>query len=321
MNSNSFVTLSTVLEGVGTSAYLGGAPLLQDKDILTTAGAILVTEALHTSQQRIAVGEVPAALDLGTPLDANSVFTLASSFIVECPAENAALPFTANPGLTVDTTSCPAPATEVLFKREPTSHEAGLVGPEVVPSEVHPPSPEELQAAQQQAHEMAAAAQDLEAKKTAMMNDHEVMQFQHDVQMLNDKKNNFIAKFGDAFNGLLGNLNLGNLLGGNGKVEAAQPCPFLHEGGHVAFNAEAEIPQGSFVSFVAGLSVVSVQAQVAAQQASVAVPAGVSGQVYAFITNRAIEDNKLAADAIAFGPAIIEVAPPAPVIDFGVLRK
>lgn len=65
-SSNSFVTLSTILEGVGTSAYLGGAPLLQNKDILTTAGAILVTEALHTSQQRAPIGLVPAANDLGT---------------------------------------------------------------------------------------------------------------------------------------------------------------------------------------------------------------------------------------------------------------
>jgi hypothetical protein len=45
----SFITLSSVLEGVGTSAYLGGAPLVTSKDYLAVAGSILVTEAIHTA--------------------------------------------------------------------------------------------------------------------------------------------------------------------------------------------------------------------------------------------------------------------------------
>jgi hypothetical protein len=330
---------------VGTSAYLGGAPLLQDKDILTTAGAILVTEALHTSQQRLAVGEVPAPVDLGTPVDANSIFTLASGFIVECPADNTPLPFTANPKLAVDTAhaGCPAPTGDVLFKREPTSHEAmpappapavhemppppapaahemppappapiaheapaGLVGPEVVPSEAHPASPEEMAMAQAHAQQMTAANQELEVKKQEMMNDHEVQQFQHEAQMLNDKSVTLGHKFGPTFTGVLDHLSGGGIIGGNGKVEAARPCPFLVEGAAVAFNADSEIAQGSLVSFVSGLSVVSVPATITGQQAVAAVPAGVAGQVYAFITNRSIDDNKLPADAILFGPALVE---------------
>lgn len=68
MDSNrpSFITLSSVLEGVGTSAYLAGAPLITSKAYLTVAGSILVTEALHTSYQRAAVGEVPMANPYGT---------------------------------------------------------------------------------------------------------------------------------------------------------------------------------------------------------------------------------------------------------------
>lgn len=62
----SFITLSSVLEGVGTSAYLGGAPLITSKDYLSVAGAILVSEALHTSLQRGAAGEVPFANPYGT---------------------------------------------------------------------------------------------------------------------------------------------------------------------------------------------------------------------------------------------------------------
>ena len=62
----SFITLSSVLEGVGTSAYLGGAPLITSKDYLSVAGSILVAEALHTSLQRVAVGEVASANPYGT---------------------------------------------------------------------------------------------------------------------------------------------------------------------------------------------------------------------------------------------------------------
>ena len=62
----SFITLSSVLEGVGTSAYLGAAPLVTSKSYLSVAGAILVAEALHTSLQRSAIGEVPFANPYGT---------------------------------------------------------------------------------------------------------------------------------------------------------------------------------------------------------------------------------------------------------------
>lgn len=97
----SFITLSSVLEGVGTSAYLGGAGLITSKDYLSVAASILITEALHTSMQREALGEVPAANPYGAALGLNSVFTLAASFIESCPSTNAALPVTPFPSLTV----------------------------------------------------------------------------------------------------------------------------------------------------------------------------------------------------------------------------
>jgi hypothetical protein len=70
----------------------------------------LVTESLHTSQQRLSLGQVPAANALGTPVSANGIFTLASAFIKKCPDSNAALPFKAFPTLTAKS-NCPQPGT------------------------------------------------------------------------------------------------------------------------------------------------------------------------------------------------------------------
>lgn len=101
----SFAILSVMLEGVGTSAYLGAAHLLDSApSVLTAAGAILTTEARHASWVgSTALHGAPWSGSLDTPLSANLVYTLASSFIVpgSCPSTNAVLPFTAFPGLTV----------------------------------------------------------------------------------------------------------------------------------------------------------------------------------------------------------------------------
>jgi hypothetical protein len=56
----SFVTVSAILESVGTSAYLGAAPFVQSKNILGVAASIMATEALHTSQQRTSLGAIGA---------------------------------------------------------------------------------------------------------------------------------------------------------------------------------------------------------------------------------------------------------------------
>ncbi|KAJ9604070.1 hypothetical protein H2200_011593 [Cladophialophora chaetospira] len=102
----SFVTVSAILESIGTSAYLGAAPFVSSKEILTVAASIMATEGLHTSLQRSALGAVGAANPFQTSLDANSVFTLASQFIVSCPPSNPPLPFKAFPGLKVNAQPC-----------------------------------------------------------------------------------------------------------------------------------------------------------------------------------------------------------------------
>lgn len=96
----SFVTLACVLEGVGTSAYLGGAGLITSKDYLGVAGSILVTESLHTSLQRFNLGQIAAANPYGTALGLNQVYTMAAAFIKSCPSTNPALPLKAFPSLT-----------------------------------------------------------------------------------------------------------------------------------------------------------------------------------------------------------------------------
>lgn len=112
-----FMALSQVLEGVGTSAYLGAAQFLPDPSVLTAAGAILTTEARHAAWIASA-GLKGAAWSgaLDTPLDQNQVFSLAAAFITSCPESNAALPFKAFPALTVDGTTTPGQKITLDFK-------------------------------------------------------------------------------------------------------------------------------------------------------------------------------------------------------------
>lgn len=111
----SFLTLSSVLEGVGTAAYIGGAGLITSKDYLAVAASILATEALHTSLQRAAVDRIGAANPYATSLGLNAVYTLAGSFIKSCPTSNAALPVKAFPGLAVAQGQPAAPSIDITF--------------------------------------------------------------------------------------------------------------------------------------------------------------------------------------------------------------
>lgn len=111
-----FLTISSVLEGVGTAAYIGGAGLINSKDYLAVAASILATEALHTSIQRVAVDRIGAASPYATSLGLNAVYTLAAAFIKSCPASNAALPVKAFPGLAVNQGQPAAPSIDITFR-------------------------------------------------------------------------------------------------------------------------------------------------------------------------------------------------------------
>ncbi|KZT42830.1 hypothetical protein SISSUDRAFT_1015410, partial [Sistotremastrum suecicum HHB10207 ss-3] len=98
----SFVALSGILEGVGSSAYLGAAQFISDPAVLTAAGSILVTEGRHQGWVQAAVEkEAPWSSAFETPQTFDEVFSLASPFITSCPSTNPALPFVAFPNLTV----------------------------------------------------------------------------------------------------------------------------------------------------------------------------------------------------------------------------
>ena len=98
----SFVTLASILEGVGITAYLGAAGLISSKAYLTAAGSILTIEARHTAYFRAALGLHPSPQSFDVPLDYNEVYTLAKPMIVSCPSTNPAfLPLQAFPTLTV----------------------------------------------------------------------------------------------------------------------------------------------------------------------------------------------------------------------------
>lgn len=68
---------------------------------MTAAASILVTEALHQSAERNAVGEIPMANVFGTPMGVNAVYSIAAGFVTSCPSTNAPIPVKAYPGLSL----------------------------------------------------------------------------------------------------------------------------------------------------------------------------------------------------------------------------
>lgn len=111
----SFVSLATLIENVGVSAYAGAAQYITSASYLTVAAVILSTEARHQAWQNSAVQQAePWSSAYDTPLGLDMVYTIASQFITSCPSSNAALPVMAFPTLT-QTTANPGSKTTFTF--------------------------------------------------------------------------------------------------------------------------------------------------------------------------------------------------------------
>lgn len=102
--------IARLVENVGVSAYLGGAALIDDRQILVAAGTILTDEARHQTVLNMLNGGVaiPAAFDVA--LAPPQVLAIAGGFISGCD-----LGIPANPVLKVTNTGAVAPGTTLTF--------------------------------------------------------------------------------------------------------------------------------------------------------------------------------------------------------------
>jgi hypothetical protein len=58
-SQSSFLSLASVLENTGVSAYNGAAPSLQSKEVLASAGSIVQIEARHAAAINLLIGQSP----------------------------------------------------------------------------------------------------------------------------------------------------------------------------------------------------------------------------------------------------------------------
>ena len=183
-----------------------------------------------------------------------SVFTLASMFIVSCPAGNTPLPFTAFPSLTLDGNTC-------------TCEEPDCSSPSVY----------------------------INRDEHGWPHHHQ---------------------------------------GGSSPA----PCSPPTAGQPITLTAAKTIPAGSYVTFVNGLTVTSVRGSIKGKRSvawvhrresaltrisgkniTVKIPTGIMGQAYVFVTKSDVETT-FSDTQVLFGPAVVEVTPPAPVLNYNILK-
>jgi hypothetical protein len=86
----------------------------------------------------------------------------------------------------------------------------------------------------------------------------------------------------------------------------------------LTFTVAGDLPATFFVTFVSGLDILPAAATVTDGTITTTVPAGISGQAYAFITSD--DSANLTDSTILFGPAIIEATPDSPTFDLTVTK-
>ncbi|KAA8903653.1 ferritin-like domain-containing protein [Sphaerosporella brunnea] len=87
IDAASMVATARILEAVGISAYLGAAPLVSAKAVLSAAASIVTVEARHQTFIRASLKALPVPQAFDVAVGARQIFTLASQFIVACPKE------------------------------------------------------------------------------------------------------------------------------------------------------------------------------------------------------------------------------------------
>jgi len=80
-NEDDFLKTAVVFEDTGVSAYNGAGPLLQNGEILETAGAIVQVEARHAARARREIGANPAPRAFEEPLTMDEVMVKVNPFI------------------------------------------------------------------------------------------------------------------------------------------------------------------------------------------------------------------------------------------------
>lgn len=309
----SFVTLSAILESVGTSAYLGAAPFIESKDILGVAGSILGVEAFHTSIQRVSLGAIGAPDPFTTPLGANAIFTLAAQFIVSCPSQNPPLPFTAFAGLAVvGSGTC---FRENVFAGQGISPSFGVLPTASVGVSVASVSDalsfetstttleSALETGAASTTDLAAATTDLAAATTDLAAATTTAEAAESTAVASETTTSEGAIVtGDAAKRDLS------------VRQNSISCPAPFAGSRIQlrpdFGASRRNFRGVvqvFVTFVSGLNIISVAAQINNGGALVVViPRGIAGQVFIFITVNNISGRQLRDQDILFGPTIFE---------------
>lgn len=101
------------------------------------------------------------------------------------------------------------------------------------------------------------------------------------------------------------NTKRGMSSGAKGGSNQVIICAAPRAGEGVKFQSSVAIPPGSFLTFVSGLSTISVQATISAASIEAAVPEGISGQSYVFVTKTAISVTIMDSDVVS-GPAVME---------------
>ncbi len=333
------MTLSAVLESIGTSAYLGAAGFVGSKDILTIAASIMATEGLHTSLQRSSLGAIGAPDPFFTPLDANAVFTLAAQFIVSCPSSNAALPFTSFPSLTVDAQQCfneagsfgASQVQEAVSATDTTSADYATItwadSTDTAVSDIADVTTT-VDTATESATDAAAAVSTTTDAAASATESTEVAAATTAPARLRVRQD---ANSTDATSSVDVNATTtadaavatdSAVSAASSESSSASSCSPITAGSMINLTPDFSSSRHDFsrvteifVTFVEGLNIISIAVQInqgiiGGGGMSVQVPSGIGGQVFIFITIIDISGRSLSDSDVLFGPAILEGKPP-----------